>query len=244
MNRPPRKLEILSFCYTSISLFGLCLLATLTFNIPISMMAPPLPKQLTGSIFGAICIMGIIVGISPSSCSRIIHFRKRNTSSYKTKPTITETTITFEGHHPTCGNFSVHVIRFGNKRYCAGCAGLVTGATMSLIGSLLYFAGLHVGEAGMLIFWLGFIGVACGLLQYNLSNVNRGPVHFFLNVIFVLGAFLLLVGVNEISGSSFLGVYLLTLIVYWIMARITLSQLEHRKICATCNSKLCSFSLS
>ena len=96
----------------------------------------------------------------------------------------------------------------------------------------------------MLIFWLGFIGVACGLLQYNLSNVNRGPVHFFLNVIFVLGAFLLLVGVNEISGSSFLGVYLLTLIVYWIMARITLSQLEHRKICATCNSKLCSFSLS
>lgn len=155
-----------------------------------------------------------------------------------------ETTIMFKGHHPTCGNFSSHLLQFGSKIYCAGCTGLVVGAIISLVVSLLYFfTGLGVGEAGMLIFWLGFIGVACGLLQYNLFT-NRGVVHFFLNTIFVLGAFLLLVGVNEVNGNFVLDSYLLTLIVYWIIARIMLSQLEHKKICATCSLKSCSYSFS
>ena len=248
MRKPSRNPDIISFCYLGVSLFGLCLLAMLTFNVPLSAMNFPWQRQLTGSIFGTICILGIIAGISPSRCSPMIHFKRsssnRNKVSYrKNQKSGEEGAITFKGHHPTCGNFSSHILCLDNKAYCAGCTGLVAGATISLIGSSLYFfAGLNAGEASILIFWLGFAGVACGLLQYNLPNVNRGTVHLLVNVIFVLGAFLLLLGVDEITGNFALEFYLHMLMLYWIITRIMLSRLEHRKMCATCGLESCSSS--
>lgn len=237
--KPP---NILSLCYIGSSLFGLCLLAILTFSIPVDMINFPWRKQLTGSIFAAICLLGITAAISPSRCSRILHFRGRNRNSHRRERTNSGvTTIKFEGHHPPCGNFSSHVLQLGGKTYCAGCTGLATGAVMSLLGSLLYFAGFHVGELSIPVFWVGFVGVTCGLLQYHIFDVNRGAVHYFLNVLFVLGAFLLLIGVNEIDSNFVLDLYLLTLIVYWIITRILLSQLEHKKICVTCGLESCSF---
>jgi membrane-bound ClpP family serine protease len=141
----------------------------------------------------------------------------------------------FVGHHPTCENFSAHILQFGSKIYCAGCTGLVLGAIISLLGILLYsFHDYNFGGNAALIFWVGFISVVCGLLQYHIPNGNSGLVHFFLNVTFVLGAFLLLVGVNNITSNFILEVYLLALTTYWIIARIIFSQIEHRKICATC----------
>lgn len=202
----------------------------------------PWRKPLTVSTFATICLLGITAGISPSRCPRTPHFRGRNKNSYKTEQTDSGvTTISFEGHHPTCGKFSAHVLQLGGKTYCAGCTGLATGAIISLLGSFLYLGGFNVGELSMLVFWLGFVGVTCGLLQYHIFGVKRGMVHFLLNVVFVLGAFLLLVGVNEINSNFVLDLYLLTLIVYWIITRITLSQLEHKKICVTCGLKSCSF---
>lgn len=240
---PTRRFpDIISFYFIGVSLFGLCLLAMLTFGIPISVIDFPLQKQLTGSIFMAICLLGITAGVYPSGCSRMLHFRRIKNNSYNTmtQAGTKETTIRFEGHHPTCGNFSAHVLQLSGKTYCAGCTGLVVGAIISVLGSFMYFfAGLQVGEAGIVVFSLGFLGVACGLLQHNLPNANRGAVHLFLNVVFVLGAFLLLVGVTEITNNFILGLYLLGLIVYWIITRVTLSKREHEKICATCGLKSC-----
>ncbi|MFB0523336.1 MAG: restriction endonuclease [Candidatus Bathyarchaeia archaeon] len=234
--------DIISFYFIGVSLLGLCLLAVLTFSIPISATSFPLQKQLTGSIFTAICLLGITAGVYPSRCSRMLHFRRdQSDASYKTNQAGTrKTTIRFEGHHPTCGNFSAHVLQLGSKTYCAGCTGLVAGAIISVLGSFMYFfAGLQVGGAGILVFSLGFLGVACGLLQYNLLNANRGAVHLSLNVTFVVGAFLLLVGVNEMTSNFILELYLLSLTVYWIITRVMLSNREHEKICATCGLKSC-----
>jgi len=120
--------------------------------------------------------------------------------------------------------------------------GLIAGAFAAIVGDFLYFfAGLDARGASTLIFWPGFAGVACGLLQYNLL-MDRSDVHFVLNVTFVLGAFFLLVGVNEAAGSLVLNLYLLTLIIFWIITRIALSQAEHRKMCSGCNLKPCSLS--
>ena len=247
-NRGGKRLDrfgLASLVYIGISLSGLCLLAVLTFNVPASGASFAWQRQMIGSIFGSICILGVIAGISPSRCSQMTHSRTVRKIPYnKNSSNSEETTMTLKGHHPTCGNFSSHVLQFRAKTYCAGCMGLVTGAIISLFGSLLYFfCGMRAGEVGVLIFWLGFVGVACGLLQYNLS-VNRSTVHAFLNVVFVLGAFLLLVGVSEISGNVVVDFYLLISIVYWIIVRITLSQLEHRKICFSCGLKSCGYSFS
>jgi uncharacterized membrane protein YfcA len=57
-----------------------------------------------------------------------------------------------------------------------------------------------------------------------------------MNVFFVLGAFLLLVGTDEIVESLFVDLFLTALILLWISTRIQLSQWDHRKICSNCES--------
>lgn len=153
-----------------------------------------------------------------------------------------EGTVTFEGHHPSCGKFAAHVLRLGDKKHCAGCTGLVVGATISLLGTLIYLSlGVFPEETAVLVFWLGFAGVALGLLQYNVFNIGGSLVHMFLNVAFVTGAFLLLIGIEEITSNPLLEVYFVALTLYWILTRILLSQQEHRKICAACGLESCGF---
>jgi len=240
------KVDIISSFYLAISLLGLGLLAILTFNQTVPKTDFTWQKPLVGSIFSVICIFGIIVGLSPSSCSQITHFKtaERRNSHIAKRSNNEETSIAFRGHHPICGNFASHVLSFGNRILCAGCTGLVTGAVLSLTGSLLYFfIGFSIGEFGVLVFWLGFLGVLCGLLQYKLP-ISNSYMHFILNVIFVLGVFLLLVGVNSANESLTLDLYFLALSVYWILTRIELSRAEHRKKCISCSLKTCSLSFN
>jgi len=241
LNRPTGKYDVLSLCYIGLSLFGLGILAFLTFTFKASVRNFPLQRELTGSIFAAICLQGIVVGVTPSSCSRILHLRGRGNDPEKTGQKDLRATLKFRGHHPTCGNFSAHVLQVRGKTYCAGCSGLVTGAIISLTGNFLYFfAGLNFGGAGFFVFGVGSVGVVFGLLQHHIFK-GRGASRFFSNVIFASGAFLILVGVNELTGSLLLECYLFTLIIYWIITRIMLSKLEHNKICAACGLKLCNF---
>jgi hypothetical protein len=192
--------------------------------------------------FGAICILGIAAGTSPSRCNRLFMHLQTD------KPTRTEQghrsqnkrEISYRGHHPTCGNFSSHVIQIGGRIYCAGCAGLVVGAVIALAGTALYvFLQDLAAQLVAISFWVGLTGVTLGLLQYELF-VNKASLHFLLNVIFVVGALLLLIGVNEMNGSLSLSIYFLLVILFLINARSTLSRLEHEKNCSICKAEDCT----
>ncbi|HJX23002.1 MAG TPA: hypothetical protein VJ574_01155 [Candidatus Bathyarchaeia archaeon] len=147
--------------------------------------------------------------------------------------------MVFDGHHPSCGNFSSHVIYFKGRSYCAGCTGLVFGALISASGTALFIiSGVQVGGYVTAIFLLGFAGVTLGQLQYNL-HVDRALPHLLLNVAFVVGAFLIFLAVMG-KGSALLGSYSLGLTVYWIVARILLSRTGHKRICNHCETRPCS----
>ncbi len=245
MKKPYKAFDaLLPHCFIGVSLVGLCLLAAFTFNSPTSTSEFQFRRQFTGSIFGAICLLGIIAGASPSRCSQVPHLaRRRSTGSNKTRQdSAGETPVMFRGHHPTCGNFSTHIFHLGGKAYCAGCVGMAVGAVISLLGIFTYlYAGLHVMGAGVAVFWLGFTGVTSGLL-HNMFGLKSGLPRVFLNIMFVLGAFLLLIGIDVVKGNLTIELYLLTLIVYWIVTRTVLSRWEHRKICRACGLKSCSLS--
>ena len=229
----------LSLAYVSVALSGLFLLAWLTLNPPILISKTPFHKQVIGLIFTAICLFGIILGISPSRFSRITHIRSQKKKDDEAGRGNSRSA--YKGHHPVCGNFSSHVLTIRGKPRCAGCTGLVIGAIISLLGSLLYFfLDFRVGETATLVFWLGFGSVVCGLLQYHIL-MKQSLVHFLVNVVFVFGAFLLLVGVSELASSPVLEAYLFALMIYWIITRIMLSQREHEKICAACGLKSCAY---
>lgn len=232
-----------SSCLLFISVLGLCFIAILTFGAKVAGTGYPWKKPLIGSIFGSICILGTLSAFFPSECTHILHLKKKNrgqTADESEPKTLGGTSPQFLGHHPDCGNFSAHVFLIGDRSVCAGCAGLALGAMVSLLGTFLYFfTNLFPTEAYSSIFWAGFMGVICGLLQYHLFRVERSFVHMLLNFIFVLGALLLLVGADAIANSLPLAIYILALDVFWIYTRIELSRWDHQIVCGDCGLQTC-----
>jgi len=240
---PPRTPDRISMILFGISLLGLVLLTVLTFSISVNLVILLQQRLLTGSVFVAICILGTIAALYPTRCSGALRFGRDQDERPHVKGAGTgESGVRFAGHHPACSGFSSHVFRIGGKMRCAGCTGLVAGAVASIAGSILYLLfGFNLGGAGTPLFWAGFVGVACGLLPHSLLDLKRAFVRLSLNFVFVFGAFLLLVGVNEITGNPVVAFFLLTLIIYWIYARIMLSRQEHRRTCANCGLKECPY---
>lgn len=234
--------DVLPFFYLGISLCGLSLLVVITLFARLSAASFPLQKPLIVTIFVIICFLGILAGIYPTRCLNIFYVKGVKDSDIYSSNSISKEgmKINIVGHHPTCGKFSNHVINYGNKTYCAGCTGLVIGAIISILGSLLYLFISPINVTGNLpFFWIGFALVFLGLIQHNLYNLGRSSFHMFLNIIFPVGALFLVIEINEITDNFFLDLFLLALIIYWISTRIILSKAEHRKICAACNIKLC-----
>jgi hypothetical protein len=62
-----------------------------------------------------------------------------------------------------------------------------------------------------------------------------------MNMLFVLGGFLILVGMDELTGSLFVDLFSIALIVFWLFTRILLSQWDHWKICRKCG-RVCDIS--
>ncbi len=230
----------------ALSLIGLGFLPFFLLSPPPSLVIP-WQNQLIGSVFTLICIFGIIAGVSPSHCSPPFYTRRKKELE-KTDSTSESNNfgkIRKIGHHPTCEHYTSHVLRIRTRILCAGCSGLVAGATLALVGTILFFFGNIQFNFPVLVHWLGWIFVLVGLLQhylYRLLHVQRGLVRFLVNIVFVVGAFLLLASLVQLSNSLVLGSYLLALILYWIFTRILMSRRSHQRICAQCRTLTCPYS--
>ena len=210
----------------SISIFGLFIVLAIAINSPTIYENFLWRKPLIGSVFTLICILGTLAALFPTQCSKTLHFRKENMNlTYQ---------IHHSSHHPNCGKFSAHVIRIGNCTLCAACTGLFLGAIIALGGTTFYFFnGWNVEEASFLVVLIGIAGIILGFLQLKF----RGFFRLLLNTFFVLGAFLILIGIDELVESLFADFFLTALIVFWILTRIQLSQWDHWRICSNCESQ-------
>lgn len=194
-------------------------------------------KPLVGSIFGLICVFGILAVFFPRRCSSVFNIGKKKPSSpYLSKLVSHGTSSTLQGHHPNCGNFAAHVFRIGNKTYCAACIGLVLGGLLALVGTILYFFGnWSVETKNPLIIYVGILGVSFGLFQFK----SRSFVRLLLNIFFVLGTFLILVGADILVHSVMIDLFLVALTFFWLFVRISLSQWDHLRICSACKIATC-----
>ncbi len=225
--------------FYSLSLLALSLLAVLALTAqPVGVLVQ---KWTIGAAFGAICILGIVAGVSPARCNQLfLHVPTTANRHREESPPRGKTRPSFIGHHPDCGSYSSHVLCIGDRVCCAGCIGLVVGASIALIGTGAYVLLPSVPSPLVLgLFWSGLVGVTLGLFQYELF-MNKASIHFSLNVVFVVGAFLLFIGSTEMNGSLSTSVYFLLVVLFLIMVRTTLSRLEHERICTVCKSESCS----
>jgi hypothetical protein len=205
--------------YLTLSMLGLVLLAFTVFKYDFSQEKIPYQTEIIGSVFVAICLFGIVAGVYPKVFS---NSRARVSSDSK-----------FQGHHPVCDHYSNHVIHWNERVFCAGCSGLVIGAGLAILYSILYLGfGVFLGVP-VTVFWFSFLLVFIGLIQHFIDMGNP-IIHFLLNLVFVLGSSMLLFSLDALGVNIRIMSYLLALIVFWIITRIRLSQFDHVKICVLC----------
>ncbi len=227
-----------------VSFFGLLLVGVLALNPPIVRESFLWRKPLVGSLFWLICVFGILAVFFPKQCSAVFDFRKKEKHEHSDENLFAfhGTYSIARGHHPDCEKFSDHVFQIKGRRFCAACAGLLLGGLISLVGAFLYFfIGWSVGESSLQVVFVGLVGVSFGLFQFK---VKRSVVRLVLNSFFVLGALLLLVGIDELAQSVFADLFLVILVAFWLFTRISLSQWNNWRICHTCNVESCGFRIS
>jgi len=217
----------------SVSLFGLFTTLMLTLHPPTIQENLLWRKPLIGSIFTLICMSGIVAVFFPKKCSQTFDFPKtENPAITNTEdPDLHKITITLKGHHPDCGKYSAHVIHVNNHTFCAACTGLLSGTLVSIAGTTLYFfGGWDIGQTGFSIVLLGGVGIVLGFIQFKFKSYTR----LVLNALFVFAAFLTLVGIDKLAKNTFIDLYVVFLIVFWLWTRILISQWNNWRICHTC----------
>ena len=186
-----------------------------------------------GSAFIAICVLGLLVAVFPGSCSSFPRFWRSNRREGTVLSMHQES---FRAHHPSCEGFSAHIFRVGKLEVCATCSGLAVGASVVLVGAVLYFFGAFSAGASSLLVLLGAVGVVLGLVQSALPKFSNGAIRFFASVFFVAGAFLMLVGVDGALGSTVVDLFVVALSLLWIMTKIAFSRWDHQRTCSLCST--------
>ena len=217
-----------------LSFAGLLLIVALTVFPPTVTGDSPWRKAVIGSIFSTFCLLGVLAVFSPNKCGTILDRKKESGASVSAVPH--ETVTVLRGHHPTCGKYSAHIFRIGNRTFCAACIGLLLGGLLALAGAAVYFFGdWRVAEPSSLMVLLGVVGVGFGLFQFKFRSLIR----LSLNALFVLGALSFLIGIDESVHSLVFDLFVVCLIVFWLFTRISLSQWDHERICSVCTIESC-----
>jgi len=210
-----------------ISILGLFIVLALALDPPATYEAYSFRKPLIGSIFSLICAFGAIATLFPKQCSRPLHFQKTEEKS-------SQVCAISEGHHPACKGFSAHVVHVRDWTLCAACTGLLLGAFVALFGTALYFfIGWDFEELSVPSVLIGVAAIALGFFQLGFKGFFR----LALNTLFVIGAFLILAGVDGLIQNFAVDLLLVVFIVLWLLTRILLSQWDHWRICNRCESQ-------
>jgi hypothetical protein len=211
------------------SLFGSLVILLMVAYPPTTIQDYFWRKPLVGSIFFLICAGGSLLAVTPRKCS--MAHETQMVRTLMDSDVKTGFPVTSEGHHPNCGRFSAHTIRFRGTSYCAACTGLLIGGVVAMIATALYFFfGLNSESISFPAIAVGQLGLGSGLIQFEFGSWTRSAA----NLMFVLGGSFMLIGVDQLVGSVFVDIYVTGLIVLWILTRVMISQWDHHRICISC----------
>ena len=122
------------FYYLLLSITAIILILIMVLAKPITTNTNNyVDKFFVAGIFFTSCLFGISIAIYPSWWRK--NKQKTNHPPNLKRP---KTSRSFQGHHPDCNMFKNHIIFIKNKPRCAGCLGLITGASASILLIILY----------------------------------------------------------------------------------------------------------
>ena len=193
---------------------------------------PSFTKPLIGSLYAATCLLGMLAVFQPKNCERAFMFNPLWSLQEKDDsaegPSLK---IRFAGHHPDCPHFSPNRIKVRRRTLCASCTGLLIGALAALFGTALYFfVGVSLTLPDLAAVLVGYVGLLLGLGQFKL----RGYIKLAANAWFVFGSFLILAAADTMRTSLLVDFYVLRLIVFLLITRISISEWNNKRICREC----------
>lgn len=195
-------------------------------------------KTLIGSIFIAICIFGSVASLLPNKCSKFFKNKKFNKKSETDELFMHSNSLAMNGHHPVCEKYKSHIFGIKNRTFCAACMGLFVGGLVTTVGSIIYFfTEWIVIENSILFVILGILGIGFGFFQQWFKSIVR----LSLNFVFVLGSFFILMGIDKIIHSLIIDLFVISLILFWLSTRVSLSHWDHERICSSCQVVDCEF---
>jgi protein-S-isoprenylcysteine O-methyltransferase Ste14 len=213
---PYARSNMNQICYILLAEASLIITSFIVYQ-PILNFHFPSQVWVSNMIFASICALGIIAGIAPKWCSFGIRNERHHSELVA-------------GHHPDCGKFKGHIVLVGGKVLCAGCSGLSLGASFAIFGIILNYFPFEA-DVG---FWFGVLLVGLGLAQHYI-DFGSGWVHLWLNFLFVKGAWFMFKAIQMMDLSFLISAYFISSTIFWIFARIRVSQWIHVGVCHQCN---------
>lgn len=221
----------------AVSIFGVVLSNFLVVNPYNSEDDVAIRNLAASSAFSFICILGIFAALLPNFRKRLSKHKEDGVHTFNNKEIHKKSWV---AHHPSCRNYSSHILKIGKKKFCATCSGLLVGAIIALLGTVLWFSwNWRVLDPFVLVF-VGSTAVVGGLLQSALPRMCNGIARFFGSIVLVLGTFVMFISINEAVKSILVDFFFVALSVLWIMTKIALSQNDHQQICSNCSEDSCS----
>jgi len=179
-------------------------------------------REIIFSFYVTLCIMGSIAALFPSACRKA-----RDPEDSVRMPHVTLT------HHPKCERFSGHELHLGERSFCAGCTGLLTGALISIPLIAAYSTGVTPAQRAWIPTELGVAATLLGLFM-PLSNSRNSLLRFAMGASFIVGMTFILIGLDSQLRSIDVDLFILLMTLFWVLTRISLSQFVHKRICESC----------
>jgi ABC-type nickel/cobalt efflux system permease component RcnA len=186
-------------------------------------------KMVIAGAFILCCLLGVSFTVRPNWARR--HFPKKTNE----KESSIQGKRSFLGHHPDCGTFQNHTIRWKQKTWCSGCFGLFIGLCASILIMILYIL-LDVSLTPQFSTLLLLLGLSILPVVYlEILYRSRYPiVHVLTNSMLPLSFFLLTITVVGLTGRIADGMFTILLCFLWLDTRIQLSKWRHNSLCSNC----------
>ena len=222
------------FFYLILSIISAIMILILVITTPGNdMKIDILDKLFICILFMGSCILGISLAFKPNWINVCTDQKIHANNSQHTK----STPRTRQGHHPVCNKFRSHTIQINGMIHCAGCTGLACGASISILLMCLYFV---MPKRIPTFFFFSFIVIGLILIFSNFVQIifhhKNAKLHLFSNILLVIGFFLIVSGMFQLTGRTIFGILGIMISFLWLDTRILLSKLQHTRLCKDCSN--------
>lgn len=188
-------------------------------------------RLIVGGAFIASSVYGLALAIRPGWNSR----PKGEPLPITPVATRESHTRSRRGHHPDCGRFSDHVIRWRGRVLCAGCTGLAVGSATSILIMSLFII-ISPQFPASVWQWFLVLGLAMVGAKYLEPMVLRSTasVRLAFNALLVVGLLFVVLGAFQLTGNAIFGLLAIVLSFLFLDTRVQLSAIRHSKTCTGC----------